>query len=461
MKLQLRSRRTPARVTRTAPRRVVAPETAEQNRQAVAHALGHAVQPKLVLGRTDDPQEAQADRVAAQVMGAATPERVAPSPERVQRECKECEEEEQRKKKPEDEAPVQRRATDAPSPTSATSAAAEGGALPSATATRIGRLRGAGAPLPAAEQSFFEPRLATPLHAVRVHADGESAGLSSALQARAFTVGHDIFFGAGEWKPGTTEGRHLLAHELTHVMQQADATPFGTETLAPVRRWRLGTAPAPAGLSVVTDAEQRRRLDQAEGIVRTVVASTRCRNYFTDNCTNGAGANALQQAFNNARIYLLPQDDTNYGLQPDPNQPDIAFNLRAFRIGRYMMASTLLHEMFHTCDPTTVGQAAEQLAEDSLERCRAYTPWIESVTPGRVAAGGQITVRGVGLGSTRNAGDEVRLNGRALAVTSWAFAGDGSSAVEIVATVPAGATSGTLVVVNNGVRSNTASLTVA
>ena len=58
---------------------------------------------------------------------------------------------------------------------------------------------------------------------MRVHADGEAASRAAALSARAFTVGDDVFFGAGEYRPETREGRHLLGHELTHVVQQRAA----------------------------------------------------------------------------------------------------------------------------------------------------------------------------------------------------------------------------------------------
>ena len=88
------------------------------------------------------------------------------------------------------------------------------------TATRIEARRGQGAQLPPGERAFFEPRLGTDLDAVRVHDDAEAAGLSRDLGARAFTLGADVFFGAGEFRPGTPVGRHLLAHELTHVLQQ-------------------------------------------------------------------------------------------------------------------------------------------------------------------------------------------------------------------------------------------------
>jgi hypothetical protein len=62
---------------------------------------------------------------------------------------------------------------------------------------------------------------------VRVHDDAHAAALSRAVSARAFTVGRDIFFGAGEYVPGTASGRELLTHELTHVVQQRGAPPVG------------------------------------------------------------------------------------------------------------------------------------------------------------------------------------------------------------------------------------------
>jgi hypothetical protein len=67
---------------------------------------------------------------------------------------------------------------------------------------------------------FFEPRLGVDLSGVRVHHDGGAARLAASVNARAFTVGRDVFFGAGEWAPGTARGDRLLAHELTHTIQQ-------------------------------------------------------------------------------------------------------------------------------------------------------------------------------------------------------------------------------------------------
>jgi hypothetical protein len=62
---------------------------------------------------------------------------------------------------------------------------------------------------------------------VRVHTGDYAVALSRAVSARAFTVGSDIFFGAGEYRPGTTGGRELLTHELAHVVQQRGGPESG------------------------------------------------------------------------------------------------------------------------------------------------------------------------------------------------------------------------------------------
>lgn len=71
-----------------------------------------------------------------------------------------------------------------------------------------------------------------PLTDVRIHADAAAAALARSVSARAFTVGSDIFFGAGEYRPATPEGRELLTHELVHVAQQRDAPHAGQLTVS-------------------------------------------------------------------------------------------------------------------------------------------------------------------------------------------------------------------------------------
>lgn len=99
------------------------------------------------------------------------------------------------------------------------------GGEPQATrgvAADVRSLRGGGQQLASEARSFFEPRFHHDFGEVRVHTDARAEATSRALSARAFTVGSDIAFAAGEYRPDTEAGRQLLAHELTHVVQQGN-----------------------------------------------------------------------------------------------------------------------------------------------------------------------------------------------------------------------------------------------
>ncbi|HYJ82751.1 MAG TPA: DUF4157 domain-containing protein, partial [Allosphingosinicella sp.] len=78
---------------------------------------------------------------------------------------------------------------------------------------------GRGEMLSASTRNFFEPRLGADLGHVRVHSGPGAARAAGAVEARAFTVGSDIYFGRGQYRPDSPSGRHLLAHELAHVFQ--------------------------------------------------------------------------------------------------------------------------------------------------------------------------------------------------------------------------------------------------
>lgn len=80
-----------------------------------------------------------------------------------------------------------------------------------------------GAPLDAATRAFFEPRFGHDFSSVRVHADRHAAESARMLNAQAFAVGQDLVFAGGQYAPTTEPGKRLLAHELTHVVQQANS----------------------------------------------------------------------------------------------------------------------------------------------------------------------------------------------------------------------------------------------
>lgn len=89
---------------------------------------------------------------------------------------------------------------------------------------RINAKRGQGERLPDGVRADMENRFGRDFSAVRIHADHESSEMSRDIEAKAFTVGNDIFFGSGRFDANSDEGRRLLAHELTHVAQQQQAT---------------------------------------------------------------------------------------------------------------------------------------------------------------------------------------------------------------------------------------------
>jgi hypothetical protein len=157
------------------------------------------IQRRLTVSQPDDPSEREAERVAERVMRMAAP--------MVQRKCESCEEEERT---------LHRK------PAGASGAghdvARSPGAIPSAVHEALGA--GGGRPLDPGTRAFFEPRFGTDFEQVRIRSDRQAAAAAAAVNARAFTLGQGIYFGAGEYRPQSDDGRRLLAHELTHVVQQ-------------------------------------------------------------------------------------------------------------------------------------------------------------------------------------------------------------------------------------------------
>lgn len=119
----------------------------------------------------------------------------------IQAKCTACEDEEQMQRKPE--------STNAPS---------EGSSLE----TSLYASKGNGTPLADPIRSFMEHRIGSDFSHVRVHQDATAQQMSDAIQAQAFTHGSDIYFNTGKYNPDSSEGKHLLAHELTHVVQQQE-----------------------------------------------------------------------------------------------------------------------------------------------------------------------------------------------------------------------------------------------
>jgi len=124
---------------------------------------------------------------------------------------------------------------------------AEGGILESGLETSIKRSKGRGHPLPVNLRNKMENAFNSDFTKVKVHNSSESDMLNQQIKARAFTTGHDIFLKEGEYDVGSSRGLELLAHELTHVMQQT-SSPLG---LASSQRQRSAHYPISKGTKFV------------------------------------------------------------------------------------------------------------------------------------------------------------------------------------------------------------------
>ncbi|WP_407279214.1 DUF4157 domain-containing protein [Aromatoleum evansii] len=123
--------------------------------------------------------------------------------------------------------------------TVASPAASSATLLPAYAAGRVAERRGRGDPLAPDARAPLEGHFGRDFADVRVHTDAEAARLTAALGARAFTSGRDIYLAPGAFAPDTEEGRHLLAHELTHVVQQdGQAAPVLARAIEPAMNAR-------------------------------------------------------------------------------------------------------------------------------------------------------------------------------------------------------------------------------
>jgi outer membrane protein OmpA-like peptidoglycan-associated protein len=179
------------------------------------------MQPALELGPVGDRHEQEAERVADLVAngpGIARQPAAAPSRYKISR--------------------VQRAGPPADGRTS----------VSPGLQSRIAAMRGGGRPLPPSVRGYFEPRFGHDFSSVRIHTDQTSGDVVRSVGARAFTVGTDLAFAPGQYAPQTDVGRRLLAHELTHVIQQG-----GARSAAGVVQRAGDPAAIPAGLACPTD----------------------------------------------------------------------------------------------------------------------------------------------------------------------------------------------------------------
>jgi hypothetical protein len=181
------------------------------------------IQPKLTVGPVDDEYEREADRVADQVMRMPDPASAASAQRstlRVQRKCVACE---ARKRQREPHISRKCASCEEAEEEHAVQAKFDAGGPGEASSeldAYIAGSRGGGAPLPSSTRAYFENRFGHDFGGVRVHTGARSVQAASEINALAFATGSDIHFASGRFQPGTPDGDRLLAHELTHTIQQ-------------------------------------------------------------------------------------------------------------------------------------------------------------------------------------------------------------------------------------------------
>jgi hypothetical protein len=188
------------------------------------------VQTKLEVNKPGDKYEQEADRMAEKVMRM-------PDSKFIQRKCEKCEEEEKNK--------IQRKGAFS---------------VPSVTPSFQNQLhhsQNEGQPLPATTNRFMSTAFGTDLSRVRIHDNDTSHQLNQNIHAKAFTYGSNIYFNKGQYNPDSSGGRKLLAHELTHTIQQRPeirrqpGNPFG----APPIDYAVIQDPLERKLQMETDAK--------------------------------------------------------------------------------------------------------------------------------------------------------------------------------------------------------------
>ncbi len=232
----------------------ISPTASNKSVKTAGKAVGAkrmAVQPKLKIGVPNDKYEREADAMADKVVSMPAPRSLASG---VQRKCADCPQEEaqtkllanlitplvQRISEPEEvlqEKPTQRQANpeeelqqksiqrlgpDEEELQEKLIQRKEDGEAEaeSSLESRLNSNRGGGSPLPEDTRGFMESRFGTDFGTVKVHTNAQAVQMNKELNSQAFAHGSDVYFNQGNYNPSSTSGKHLLAHELTHTVQQ-------------------------------------------------------------------------------------------------------------------------------------------------------------------------------------------------------------------------------------------------
>lgn len=256
------------------PRALLALQHAVGN-QVVQRMLArdHPVQPKLTVGPVRDRYEAEADRVATLVSRQVVHRSAVPG------ELEQADGAQLARKI----LPIQRFVGD------------QGGPVNKQIEGKIAQARGGGKQLDGAVRRKMEAGFGQAFPDVRVHTDQRADTLSRSLSARAFTTGKDIFFQRGEYNPHSSDGRHLLAHELTHVVQQTGGA---------IQRWPWGKK------------KKKNKKDETDSVTKTPNPYNKVVSKFMPGSDEAVDQDMLSEAQESA--------GSIDGAVPDYSNPEVA-----------------------------------------------------------------------------------------------------------------------------------------
>jgi len=293
------------------------------------------IHPKLIVGSAHDPLEHEADEVAGRIMRMPAPE------------CHTCERDKLfRQKRDEDEEKILMKND---------SGASSGIEAPPVVNEAI---RSTGHPLDTGTRKFFEPRFGHDFKDVRIHTDDVAARSARAIHAQAYTIGNNIVFGQNAYRLDTAQGQSLLAHELTHIVQQAKGTSGSR-----IRRWSYGTGTPPHTDYSIVPAADKKTVESGMNLLKKVVDNPKdypvCHRFFKKNCPGGTD-NSLKDQFANAKLWL----DNDKNVWASRVGANIAYTKLALRVGRWCIGGVLVHELLHRC-----GQSSESLCDEAIKKC--------------------------------------------------------------------------------------------
>jgi hypothetical protein len=234
-------------------------------------------QPKLKVGPVDDSFEREADAMAEQIVGGGHSHSnvKSVSSEAIQRKCSHCEEEEKLQRKEQS-----REGSHVEAPASVSDAISRGGnSMDDST------------------KNFMENNFGYNFSHVKIHTDSASAKSAEAINAHAYTSGSNIVFNEGQYNPNSKEGKRLLAHELTHVVQQGKSSSIVQRDPKPEEKKKPACPTFPAsGVKVIgpAAADLATILGQCSGNEVTVDSSQMLKQ--SNKAVKGASKNASAKA---------------------------------------------------------------------------------------------------------------------------------------------------------------------